>query len=214
MLLLVEADLAGAIQTAERLHLGICSHPYYWSSEERAQETMLEITASIGIAVYGLHGDTEEALIQRAASAMYQANNHRGNHVRVADIDEVESPSVTQQEYIDEQPTLNALTAAASAHHVETDKHAHRLVKLAEETAREIGCTEQEVRLVHLSALLHDIGKIGIPDAILDKPGPLTVEEWDIMRLHPQIGQSILRQAGDLRDAGPRHYCASRTLGW
>ncbi len=196
VLLLVDADLAGAIQTAERLLLKISSRPYFWSTEEAASQTTLVITASIGIAAYGFHGNTGDTLIQRAESAMRQANNNGGNRVRVGDIDEVESLSLIEQEYIDEQSTLNALTAAASAHHMDTDNHAHRLVTLAVETAREIGCSEQEIRLVRLSALLHDIGKIGIPDAVLDKAGPLTVEEWEIMRLHPQIGQRILSQAG------------------
>ncbi|MBV9257040.1 MAG: diguanylate cyclase [Ktedonobacteraceae bacterium] len=193
VLLLVETDLAGAIQTAERLHLEITSHPFFRSTEET---TSLPIPASIGIAVYGLHGNMREALIQRAASAMYRARKDRDNPIRVADIDEAESTSLIEQEDNDEQSTINALTAAASAHHVETDKHARRMVMLAEETAREIGCSEQEIRLVRLSALLHDIGKIGIPEAILDKSGPLTEEEWEIMRQHPQIGQQILRQAG------------------
>ncbi len=196
--LLVEVDLDAAIHMAERLCLEISSHPYIYSATETAPEIPLEITISIGVAVYGLHGHTGDALIQLAASAMQQANNDGGNHVRVANVEEPTPSPFAQQEYIDEQATTDALTAAASAHHVETDNHAHRMVILAEETARELGCSQQQVRLVHLSALLHDIGKIGIPDAILDKPGPLTGEEWEIMRLHPEIGQHILRKAGGI----------------
>jgi diguanylate cyclase (GGDEF)-like protein len=203
VLLLVETDLAGAIQTAERLRREISSTPYFWSTEDPAPETLLEITVSTGIAAYSLHGTTTEVLIQYAASAMHYANHDGGNRTRIADIDEDTPTSPddgddNDDKSIDELSTINALTAAASAHHIETDNHAHRLVTLMEETAHEVGCTEQELRIVRLSALLHDIGKIGIPDAILDKPGPLTDEEWEVMRLHPQIGQRILSQAGGI----------------
>lgn len=54
---------------------------------------------------------------------------------------------------------------------------------------------EEEIVLLRLAAQLHDIGKIGIPEAILHKPGPLNDDEWNVMRRHPQIGQQILTQA-------------------
>ncbi len=198
VLLLVETDLAGAIQTAERIRLAIATDRYSWSVEESVPATTLEITASIGVAAYGLHGDTREVLMQHAISAMHRARKDGRDRVRVADIDEVEVGSGVEEACTDEQTMINTLTAAVSAHHEEMGRHASRMVMLAEETAREIGCSEQEIRLVRLSALLHDIGKIGIPDTILDKPGPLTEEEWEIMRLHPQIGQRILCQAGGI----------------
>ena len=198
-LLLVETDLAGAVQAAERLRLEIGSSPYTWSMEEIGPPTTMEITASIGVAVYGLHGNTRDTLMQHSVSAMLRARKDGRNRVRVADIGEIQSDSAIMKEKgSDEEVTLNALTAATSAHHQEIGKHAYRLVTLAEETAREIGCSEQEIHIIHLSALLHDVGKLGIPDAILDKPGPLTEEEWEIMRLHPQIGQRILSQAGGI----------------
>jgi diguanylate cyclase (GGDEF)-like protein len=195
-LLLVETDLAGAIQMAERLRLVIATDRY--SVEETVPETMLEITASIGIASYGLHSDTGEVLLQQAISAMSRARKDGRNRVRVADIEEIETVPIMEEAYEDEQAMINALTAAASAHHEDVAKHASRITIMAEATAREIGCSEQEIHIVRLSALLHDIGKIGIPDAILDKPGPLTKEEWEIMHLHPQIGQRIMHQAGGI----------------
>ena len=95
-----------------------------------------------------------------------------------------------------EDVAMQVLTAAASARDRETDAHAHRVVQLAEVTARQLELPEKEQRLMRLAALVHDIGKIGIPDAILHKPGPLTHEEWAIMRRHPEIGRQILEQAG------------------
>ena len=58
--------------------------------------------------------------------------------------------------------------------------------------ARELGLPQERVERVRLAGVLHDIGKIGVPDAILRKPGPLTDEECDEMRKHPEIGARIL----------------------
>src|SRR5262249_1494843 len=62
---------------------------------------------------------------------------------------------------------------------------------------------EEEVREVQLGALLHDLGKIGIPDGILNKPGPLAPEEWAVMRTHPTLGASILEGVEPLADLVP-----------
>jgi HD-GYP domain-containing protein (c-di-GMP phosphodiesterase class II) len=91
---------------------------------------------------------------------------------------------------------LQALTSAATARDGYTAIHAHRLVEMAVATARRLGLSEEEQRMMRLGAILHDIGKIGIPDAILHKPGPLTEEEWQVMRTHPDIGRQILQEIG------------------
>jgi putative nucleotidyltransferase with HDIG domain len=75
-------------------------------------------------------------------------------------------------------------------------EHAQRTALLARALARRSLLSEEEMRLVHLAALLHDIGKVAIPAAILDKPGPLTEQEWTVMRRHPEIGYSMLVRAG------------------
>ena len=97
---------------------------------------------------------------------------------------------------VEEQVGLQALAAAAAARDGDTYVHAHRLVELAVATARKLDQDEDELHMLRLSAILHDIGKIGIPDAILHKPGPLTDEEWKVMRSHPDIGRSILQEIG------------------
>jgi putative nucleotidyltransferase with HDIG domain len=91
---------------------------------------------------------------------------------------------------------IQAFVAMAGAHDRSTGEHAYRLMRLVEATARNLGYPEEQMHIVRLSALLHDIGKIGVPDAILRKPGKLSNEEWVEMRKHPEIGRHILDQVG------------------
>jgi len=81
-----------------------------------------------------------------------------------------------------------------------TREHCDRMVELAEKTARRIGMNEQEIDNVRRAAMLHDIGKIGISDAILLKPGKLTPEEFEVVKKHPVIGADIVSVAGFLKD--------------
>ncbi len=94
-------------------------------------------------------------------------------------------------------PVVLAVRAlAASTYDRETGDHAQRVMQLAEAIARRLAQSEEEIHLLRLAALLHDIGKIGIPDVIRLKPAPLTQEEWDVMHRHPDIGRQLLEQAG------------------
>ena len=97
-----------------------------------------------------------------------------------------------------ETVVLAIQTLAASALDRETGDHAQRVMQLAEAIACRLAQSEEEIHLLRLAALLHDIGKIGIPDVIRLKPGPLTHEEWDIMHRHPDIGRQVLEQAGGI----------------
>jgi HD-GYP domain-containing protein (c-di-GMP phosphodiesterase class II) len=67
--------------------------------------------------------------------------------------------------------------------------------------ARQLGCTEEEIIHVRRGALLHDMGKMGIPDEILQKPGPLTDEEWKVMRKHPLYAYQMLSPISYLNQA-------------
>lgn len=89
--------------------------------------------------------------------------------------------------------TLKALTAALETRDSETHGHSERVVSYSLRLGREYGLNSDEMKSLEFGSLLHDIGKIGVPDSILRKPAKLTEEEWVRMREHPLHGQQILR---------------------
>lgn len=89
--------------------------------------------------------------------------------------------------------TLKALTAALETRDSETHGHSERVVSYSLRLGREYGLNSKEMKALEFGSLLHDIGKIGVPDSILRKPAKLTEEEWVRMREHPLHGQQILR---------------------
>lgn len=96
--------------------------------------------------------------------------------------------------------TLTALMSALDARDQETEGHSMRVSRLACMLGEEVGLSRQQLKALERGALLHDIGKIGISDTILHKPGRLTDEEWRIMRIHPDIGARIVEGIPFLQD--------------
>lgn len=102
--------------------------------------------------------------------------------------------------------TLEALGSALDTRDVGTEAHSRRVHGYALTLARSHGVPEEQIKDIEHGVLLHDIGKIGIPDAILLKPGPLTPEEWIIMRTHPEVGRRLIERIPFLRGALPIVY--------
>jgi putative two-component system response regulator len=97
--------------------------------------------------------------------------------------------------------TLRALTAALETRDSETHGHSERVVSYSLRLGREYGLNRDEMKALEFGSLLHDIGKIGVPDSILRKPAKLTEEEWVRMKEHPLLGQQILRGIEFLKGA-------------
>jgi len=91
---------------------------------------------------------------------------------------------------------IDALSAALDVHDDDAAGHAQRVTFYALEMARRMGCSQEEIDSLERAARVHDIGKIGIPDAILLKPGRLTLEETEVMKAHVQIGYQIVSRLG------------------
>ncbi|HEX4901027.1 MAG TPA: HD domain-containing phosphohydrolase [Pyrinomonadaceae bacterium] len=108
--------------------------------------------------------------------------------------------------------TLKALTAALETRDSETHGHSERVVTYSLRLGREYGLSAEQMKSLEFGSLLHDIGKIGVPDLILRKPAKLTEEEWVLMREHPLHGQQILRGIEFL--AGPARVVAQHHEKW
>ncbi|NOY99141.1 MAG: HD domain-containing protein, partial [Chloroflexi bacterium] len=110
--------------------------------------------------------------------------------------------------------TLAALTSALDARDRETEGHSTRVGKIACRLGKDLGLSPTQLKALARGSLLHDIGKIGISDTILHKPGPLNAEEWHIMRQHPKIGTQIVADIPFLQDTLPIiHYHQERWDG-
>ncbi|MCE5335879.1 MAG: response regulator [Desulfobacteraceae bacterium] len=91
---------------------------------------------------------------------------------------------------------LKSLVNALEAKDLYTGKHSERVTLYATEVARKLGCTGAQIESVQTIGYLHDIGKIGVQDSILNKPGSLTREEYEVVKKHPVIGESIVSELG------------------
>ncbi len=96
-----------------------------------------------------------------------------------------------------------ALAAAIEAKDPYTEGHVERVAEYVERTAIAMGLSGQNLEVIRYAALLHDVGKIGVPESILTKPGPLTPEERKVMERHVRIGPAILERIGLLAEASP-----------
>lgn len=88
--------------------------------------------------------------------------------------------------------SLLGLANALEAKDPYTRGHSERVARLAQQLGRRLGCSSDQRRLIAQAGLLHDLGKIGIPESVLRKAGPLTAEEWVLMREHPVVGSRIV----------------------
>ena len=98
---------------------------------------------------------------------------------------------------------VHALLAALEARDDYTGQHSESVVDLASQVARAMGLSVRETRSVEHVALLHDVGKVGVPDHVLRKRGPLSEEEWELMRRHPLIGERIVAAIPPLAHLAP-----------
>jgi putative nucleotidyltransferase with HDIG domain len=97
--------------------------------------------------------------------------------------------------------TIEVLGAALDYRDSETEGHCERVTRYTVALAEAMGCTAEQTRQIERGAYLHDLGKIGVPDSILLKPGKLTAEEWAVMRSHAEKGYLMLRDIAFLKEA-------------
>jgi putative nucleotidyltransferase with HDIG domain len=103
--------------------------------------------------------------------------------------------------------TIEGWSYALDLRDKETEGHTLRVTEITTRLCEKFGMNKDELRYARWGALLHDIGKMGVPDAILQKPGKLTDEEWAIMKKHPVFARNMLRRINYLKSATDIPYC-------
>ncbi len=103
--------------------------------------------------------------------------------------------------------TIEGWSRALDLRDKETEGHTLRVTEMTERLAKAFNIPANQIKFIRWGSLLHDIGKLGVPDGILLKPGPLTDEEWQIMRLHPKYAFEMLSPIGYLKNAIDIPYC-------
>ena len=184
-LLLPETDERGAFLLAERLRR---------AAHRTFNDEPLPVTVSFGVASYPEHGDRLDILLSLATHAMGAAKE-LGKDRSV-----IYSPEVARMLASAGGPEGAELQLATVVGLAETLDirdtgvvgHCQSVGRYAELTALELGLPDERVERIRLAGVLHDVGKIGVSDRVITKPGPLDADEWREMRTHPEIGARLL----------------------
>ncbi len=194
---LPRADYNRGLAIAERIEAMAADMAY-----DTADGRQIPLNLSIGVASFPQDGDAANALTTLADERMYAAKRS-GTGIKGHARTEDEAP-----------PSggfgiLEALVAAVDNKDSYTAKHSEQVARFALLLAAEMGASQETLRTLRIAGLLHDVGKIGVPDRVLRKPGRLTNEEQEIMQQHVQLSEMLLRTvmpSPDLVDAVRYHH--------
>jgi putative nucleotidyltransferase with HDIG domain len=166
----------------------------------------MPLTVSLGIASWPADGVMGEEIIASADAALYRAKQTGRNRTCLsseAGKPEVPSEGLKTQVRRGTSSIVYALAATVDAKDRYTYGHSKKVSEYAVALAQALALSKDRIDTIRAAALLHDIGKIGIPDAILNKEGTLTAEEWEPVKAHPKLGTEILRHVIDLVNCLP-----------
>ncbi|HHT9118715.1 MAG TPA: diguanylate cyclase, partial [Candidatus Hypogeohydataceae bacterium YC38] len=193
IIILPDTMRTGAVEVASRLNKALLEH-----TPEYLQDLPFRIEISTGIVIYPSDGDTIDELLGRADHAMYRAKLEPGHLFPTLEGLWEERPVDLHSLF------LRNLAEAVDIKDGVTHRHSQMVSSMAVALAHELGgLTPQEIKNIQEAALVHDVGKITIPDRILNKPGKLTEEEWAIMKGHVERGIEILERIPESEEILP-----------
>jgi len=190
-------DVPGLELVLDRLRDDLCDLALRFDSSER-----LPVTFSAGICFYPTNGESVTTLLSVVAMTLDGAKASGGDASRVAEAE----PLATS--YAKTFDVLQGLIIAVDTKDRYTRRHSEDVARYADFIAELLGLDRETRRALHAAGLLHDVGKIGIPDVILRKPARLTEEEYGIVQQHVALGDMIVRDLPNIEliRAGVRHH--------
>jgi diguanylate cyclase (GGDEF)-like protein len=196
-IILPETRLDDAYNVAERIRKTI---------ETRMSSKATSITISLGVASWPADGVTREEIIAFADAALYRAKQTGRNRTCLSTDIAKPGVSLANVNVAAQRGALSiiyALAATVDAKDHYTYGHSKKVSEYAVATAEALKLPQDRIATIQAAALLHDIGKIGVPDSILNKQGALTEAEWEPIKEHPHLGVDILRHVIDLINCLP-----------
>ena len=177
-----------AAALAERIHIAVRSDP------ELAGHA---VTISVGIATFPAHADSSRSLLLAADRALYHAKQSGRDQIisygpRVEDDRTVDQHLRRGSSHLD---AVILLSETLDLRDVSTSAHSQTVARYAAMIARELGLDAERTERIRLAGMVHDLGKIGVPDHVLFNPGSLSPQEWQQMQRHPELGAHILHSA-------------------
>jgi diguanylate cyclase (GGDEF)-like protein len=196
-LILPETRIDAAAKVAERMRKTI---------ESKTSSRTMPITVSVGIASWPNDGVMKEEIIARADAALYRAKQAGRNRTCLSsELGRPEASKISAE--LESRPRalsiIYALAATVDAKDHYTYGHSRKVSDYSVAIAEALDLPQDRIATIRAASLLHDIGKVGIPDSILSKEGPLTDEEWEPVKIHPKLGVEILRHIIDLVNCLP-----------
>ena len=197
LILAPEADQPAMEASAEEIRKGMHELAVQFGESED-----LPVSVSAGVAIFPDHADSVTELLSAAAVAVGEAKGGGGDSVCVARIGPGER--VTTGSF----DVLRGLVIAVDTKDRYTKRHSEDVARYATFLADRLGFDHETRHTLHVAGLLHDVGKIGIPDSLLRRPGKLTAEEFEVFKQHVALGDSIVRDVPDVDQvrAGIRHH--------
>jgi diguanylate cyclase (GGDEF)-like protein len=184
ILILPETYRAGARTLADHLRSALNSLPYL-----APDGASIPLRMSFGVASFPEDGQDAASLIAIADANLYESKRWGGDTVTVRS-DPVGSEAVDSQAF----STLDALVSAVDNKDHYTRRHSAQVAGQSAAVAHALGLSKEQQEMLRVAALLHDVGKIGVPDRILRKPGALTLDELEFMNQHSLIGSMMIAQ--------------------
>ena len=190
----------GAMEVAERLRRNVAAWVFLASDGSE-----LRLTVSVGACSYPQDGASAPDLVESALAALRFAKAMGGNQMQCAGSlpSRNSGDNVVSLPYTGRGAIVRSLAAAVDVRDGYTREHSRMVSELSAAIAKRMGLPTADIDRISVGALLHDVGKIGVPDAILTKKGSLTPEEWTSIRQHPVLGKQIIEQAPELTDVMP-----------
>jgi diguanylate cyclase (GGDEF)-like protein/putative nucleotidyltransferase with HDIG domain len=202
-LILPDTDLHQALVLSERLRDQV---------RGEFSRDPVPVTLSLGLATYPQHCETAASLLRAADEALYAARESGGNRTVLYSqaLRDTYRPGGDARDVGGERfvAAILDLAEAVDLRFSGTARHSETVGRYAEMMARELGFSEEHIARVKLAGMLHDVGKIGVPDAILQKPAKLTDEEFEAIKRHPGLGAQILEHPrfDDVREWVAMHH--------